>query len=127
MEAHVATDYRRPNRPPAFPSGASEGGRKFERRAGIPAFLSGDYGMGAVTDNGSGDYTLAFDTVFADTNYWACALARDFDEASNSGVMVTPKLKGTKTNSSIQVSTLSADGGFNDVPDVGISFGGDYA
>ena len=48
---------------------------------GTPAFQS-DYGMGAVTDNGVGNYTLAFDTAFSATTYWLTAWARFNDAAS---------------------------------------------
>jgi hypothetical protein len=33
--------------------------------SGTPAFASGDYGVGAVTDNGVGNYVVALDTAFS--------------------------------------------------------------
>jgi hypothetical protein len=89
-----------------------------------PAFLSGDYGMGAVTDNGTGDYTMAFDTAFADTNYWCAAWARG-DSADN--VMCGARDSGTKTSSSFQILLLDENQSAQDSGEVGITFWGDYA
>ena len=44
--------------------------------SGVPAFASGDVGMGAITDGGTGNYTLALDTAFATVNYWINGWAR---------------------------------------------------
>src|SRR5690606_10368396 len=70
-EIEAASDTTRPvtpglqHRHPGHP----KAGGNFNG-TGIPAFRPGDYGMGAITDNGIGNYTLALDTAFADTNYW---------------------------------------------------------
>ena len=76
---------------------------------------------------GTGNYTLALDTAFADTNYWMTAWGRS---TGNEAIdRIRPIAMGTKTTSSMQVNTDLADG--DDAPvdstEVGITFWGDYA
>jgi hypothetical protein len=95
---------------------------------GTPAFAAGDYGMGAVTDNGTGNYTLALDTAFANTNYWWTASARAGTTSSSSRLVVSPFSDGSKTTSALQIGTGNVnDGAATDSTETGISFWGDYA
>jgi hypothetical protein len=93
---------------------------------GTPAFAAGDYGMGAITDGGMGNYTLALDTAFGDANYWVNGWGR-----SGGSRLVGPHGNDgdTKTTSSFQVRGSQADGGASptDLSEIGISFWGDYA
>lgn len=93
--------------------------------SGTPAFRSGDYGMGAVTDNGLGDYTVAFDTAFNDTNYWLTGWARNDAVAPDS--MVGAASTDAKTASSIRIGAANAGNTRIDSPEIGLSFWGDYA
>ena len=107
-----------------FHPGHPKAGENFDG-TGTPAFRAGDYGMGAITDNGTGNYTLALDTAFADTNYW-------FTNAANGGlrpVSIAYLTGGTKTASSIQVQATFGDDTDRpyDPTDGYISFWGDYA
>lgn len=97
--------------------------------SGTPAFAAGDYGMGAVTDNGTGDYTLALDTAFANTNYWLTAWARSSQASAVAVVTVSAASNGTKTSSSISIATAlrGSSSTMEDSPEVGIAFWGDYA
>ena len=85
--------------------------------------------MGGITDNGTGDYTLALDTAFANTNYWLTAWCRS-NAATPNTLGVSAGSAGTKTTSSMQVFTgltSGSSGQANDSSEVGISFWGDYA
>jgi hypothetical protein len=95
--------------------------------SGTPAFASGDYGMGAVTDNGTGDYTVALDTAFADTNYWV-ATGPPRGNASQPDLVANIRNGETKTTSSLRLHVYETSGGSaNDSAEVGMSFWGDYA
>lgn len=88
---------------------------------GTPSFASGDYGMGSITDNGTGDYTLNFDTSFSSANFW-CAVCGV--ESANPGVMTN----GTKSTSSVQVTTRnSTNATAHDRDGNGFAAWGDYA
>jgi hypothetical protein len=106
-----------------FHPGHPKAGGNFDG-SGTPAFRTGDYGMGAITDNGAGLYTLALDTAFADTNYWVNSWVRDSD--TDAEAFCSASSAGTKTESSFAVSTHNPTGAI-DVPEVGITFWGDYA
>jgi hypothetical protein len=93
--------------------------------SGTPAFRSGDYGMGAITDNGVGDYTLAIDTAFNDTNYWCAGWARN--SIDSEGLMVSAQTAGTKTASTMSIQTREGGDNLRDSTEVGITFWGDYA
>lgn len=95
--------------------------------SGTPAFAAGDYGMGAVTDNGTGDYTLALDTAFADTNYWPAGWARHTASAGSGAIIVSAEANDTKTESSLTIVTRGDGGTPVDSTDIGITFWGDYA
>lgn len=98
---------------------------------GTPAFRSGDYGMGAVTDNGTGLFTCAFDTAFADTNYWLTGWARLDDNSTICAAILSAIEDGTKAAGSIALKTATICGGSggadDDSPEVGMMFWGDYA
>jgi hypothetical protein len=109
-----------------FHPGHPKAGGNFDG-TGTPAFRAGDYGMGAITDNGTGNYTLALDTAFSDTNYWAvftpgkCAA-----DANITGYLGASG--DTKTTSSLQIRVIGAGTGtLVDPAEVGIGFWGDYA
>lgn len=96
--------------------------------SGTPAFRSGDYGMGAVTDNANGDWTLALDTAFANTNFWmllggetsAAGNARIQNELNNGSA--------TRTTSSVRiVNSTNQSGTTDDINQIGVSLWGDYA
>lgn len=82
--------------------------------------------MGAITDNGTGDYTLGFDTAFNNTNYWIAGFART--NGDNARGLFTANASGGKTASAIEIVTASSvtSGGI-DSPEVGIAAWGDYA
>ena len=88
--------------------------------------------MGAVTDNGTGDYVVAFDTAFTDTNYWCTGYARCTDTVGSvqTGVMSSGS-DGAKTTSTFQVKGFSVGGGSaganQDNTEIGMMFWGDYA
>jgi hypothetical protein len=98
---------------------------------GTPAFRAGDYGMGAVTDNGTGLYTLAFDTSFSDTTYWLTGWARNSSDSTITMGALTANQTGTKSAGSISVKSFSVGGGSagadQDLPEIGMMFWGDYA
>jgi hypothetical protein len=125
MEAASATDtFVTPGRQHFHPGHPKAGGNL--NGTGTPAFAAGDYGMGAVTDNGAGDYTLAFDTAFANTNYWLIASPRG--DSNNNGAIVSPNPGSSKTTSAYQVDIHENNGtGQVDSTEIGISFWGDYA
>lgn len=93
---------------------------------GTPAFRSGDYGMGAITDVGTGRYTLALDTAFNDTNYWATGWARGVS-GSTQGMVLTAFATDTKTTSAFGVLTEKTDEAEAGSPEAGIMFWGAYA
>jgi hypothetical protein len=107
-----------------FHPGHPKAGGNFDG-SGTPAFRS-DYGMGAITDNGTGDYTLALDTAFANTNYWISGWCRRPDNV-NSDAMVSAHLNSTKTTSAMGVRVAVGAGGVFDSPEVGVTFWGKYA
>ena len=92
--------------------------------SGTPAFRAGDYGMGAVTDNGTGNYTVALDTAFNDTNYWVAVFAR---HPSTNPAFLTAQGGHTKTSSSFQFLTDQPGAGAVDSTEMGMTFWGDYA
>jgi hypothetical protein len=106
-----------------FHPGHPKAGGNFDG-TGTPAFRSGDYGMGALDDNGTGDYTPHLDTAFNDTNFWCSAWGR----RTSAGVTIVSGLSGdAKTASSFQVRTTDGAASGVDAPEVGITFWGDYA
>lgn len=109
-----------------FHPGHPKAGGNFDG-TGTPAFRTGDYGMGGITDNGAGDYTLALDTAFEDTNYWITGWARR--EGSDRGAILTAQEGETKTTSAMEVQTHQYSSGESilDSPEVGIVFWGNYA
>ncbi len=94
--------------------------------SGTPAFAAGDYGMGAVTDNNTGDYTLAFDTSFSNTNYWMVGAARGVSGANIANVGMDTG--DAKAEGSIQIAAVGGDHTTRvDSAEIGLAFWGDYA
>jgi hypothetical protein len=123
METATANDVNvSPGRQHHHPGHPKAGGNL--NGSGTPAFASGDYGMGSVTDNNTGDYTLALDTAFADTNYWATVFGRN-DGAQET--IVSSDSADTKTASSFQLQAREGSGTNFDSPEIGVAFWGDYA
>jgi hypothetical protein len=128
-EMETATDVARavvPGRQHYHPGHPKAGGNL--NGTGTPAFAAGDYGMGAVTDNGNGDYTLALDTAFNNTNYWVNGFSRDGNGSAVRASILTAPDSGTKTASSFQIQTFQSDNNtLTDSAENGINFWGDYA
>ena len=109
-----------------FHPGHPKAGGNFDG-SGTPAFRSGDYGMGSITDGGVGIYTLALDTAFADTNYWLTAWSREAAVGSDAGVL-SAFAADTKTSSTMQVRAFNPEtNALHDATEIGIMFWGDYA
>jgi len=131
MEAASATDILVPPGRQHFHPGHPKAGGNLNG-SGTPAFATGDYGMGAVTDNGVGNYVVALDTAFADTNYWCAGYARCTDVVGSvqTGVMSSGS-DGAKTASTFQVKGFTVGGGSaganTDNTEIGMMFWGDYA
>jgi hypothetical protein len=125
-EMETATDTARAVTPgrQRFHPGHPKAGGNFNG-TGTPAFRSGDYGMGAITDNGTGNYGLALDTAFSDTNYWATTSVRN-DSSNRCNAL---HLSGSKTASLITVQAALGDDSDQpfDPTEGGISLWGDYA
>jgi hypothetical protein len=95
--------------------------------SGTPAFRSGDYGMGAITDGGTGIYTLALDTAFSGTEYWAAAWSREAAVGSDLSVC-SAFSAATKTTSAFQTHVGNPEtNSLHDSTETGISLWGDYA
>lgn len=94
--------------------------------SGTPALRAGDYGLGAITDEGVGQYVFALDTAFNDTNFWITGWARS---TSTRAAICFADSDGDKTSSSFQINTDIADSSAApiDSTEIGVSFWGDYA
>ncbi len=129
MESQSATAPTFPSVQKFHPGHPKAGGNL--NGEGTPAFRSGDYGMGAVTDNGVGLFTCAFDTAFADTNYWLTGWARLETDTNICAMILSAQDGGTKSTSQIALKTAKICGGSGGAdensPEVGMSFWGDYA
>jgi hypothetical protein len=113
-----------------FHPGHPKAGGNLNGSASPAAFRSGDYGMGAVTDNGTGDWTVAFDTAFADTNYWAALAGGGSTDSQPDFIANLGNDTNTaaKTTSSIVLAGVDAtSGGREDADNVHCTFWGDYA
>ncbi len=128
-EMETATDVVRavvPGRQHFHPGHPKAGGNF--NGTGTPAFRSGDYGMGAITDNGTGTWTLALDTAFNDTNYWVTGMSRHNADTAVGDARVGMFASSTKSASSFGVTNWDAESdGMVDSSEIGISFSGDYA
>lgn len=125
MEAQDSTNPTYPNVQKFHPGHPKAGGNL--NGSGTPAFASGDYGMGAVTDNGTGNYTLNLDTAFGDTNYWMTGFARWTSTSSPAGILTALSNSGKTTSAMTVVSANSAAAVAIDSTEIGVSFWGDYA
>ena len=130
MEAASATDVFVPPGRQHFHPGHPKAGGNLNGQ-GTPAVRSGDYGLGAVTDDGTGLYTIALDTAFANTNYWLTGWSRNVSDSNIHMAALTGNQTGTKTASSFQVKAFEVGGGSaganQDTPEMGMMFWGDYA
>jgi hypothetical protein len=112
----ASTMHRHPGHPKA--GGNLDG-------TGTPAFAA-DYGMGAVTDHGTGAYTVEFDTAFANADYWLAFSNRG--SSSQGDVVVNMQDGATKTTSALRVLAFDASGfSAQDSAEIGITAWGDYA
>jgi hypothetical protein len=110
-----------------FHPGHPKAGGNFDG-TGTPAFRSGDYGMGAITDNGFGDWALALDTAFSNTNYWVIGMSRSNADSAVGDPRCGPFQSSAKTASSYTIRNWDAESdGSQDSTEVGVSFWGDYA
>jgi hypothetical protein len=109
-----------------FHPGHPKAGGNFDG-SGTPAFRSGDYGMGAITDGGTGIYTLALDTAFSGTEYWPAAWSREAAVGNDLSVC-SAFSAASKTTSAFQVHVGNPEtNSLHDSTETGISFWGDYA
>jgi hypothetical protein len=92
---------------------------------GTPA-IAEDYGVSSLTDNGTGDWTVNFDTAFSATaNYGVMgSWARYWTVGSNSGI-VSADSTDTKTTSAFRLGVRGNGGSNFDSPEVAASFAGD--
>ena len=93
---------------------------------GVVAITSGDYGLSSIADNGTGLYTLTFDTAFNDTNYWQNAWCRSYSGSATA--VVTGTVAGTKTASTFQARTAeTSTGNAVDPTEICMNWWGDLA
>lgn len=92
--------FTTPGRQHFHPSAAKAGGNL--DGTGTAALAAGDYGISLASDNGTGDYTISFDTAFSDTNYWLTAWAR-YNGPSPACVGLSGTSSGTKTTTQFQI------------------------
>ena len=122
MEAATSTTLTvTPGRQGFHPAHPKAGGNF--NGTGTPAFRSGDYGMGAVTDNGTGSYTLNIDSAFSNTDYWCVTWANTITGQRN----VLTDSSVTKTTSSMEFDCGTANLSSVDTDNIYVTFWGDYA
>lgn len=124
MEALAATAVVIPSVQHFHPGHPKAGGNL--DASGTPAFLSGDYGMGAVTDNGTGLMSMAFDTAFNDTNYWMVGGGCKSDAANTQG-HISMRSTDAKTASAFDIQIRNSSNTLIDSTEIGLAFFGDYA
>jgi hypothetical protein len=87
--------------------------------------INSDAGVSSVTDNGTGDYTVNFDTAFsASTAYNAVGFAR----YSTTGIagLISAQSGDSKTTTAFQIGTANSTSAVRvDSPEVGMGFLGD--
>lgn len=108
-----------------FHPGHPKAGGNFDG-TGAPAFAAGDYGMGAITDHGVGNYTPAFDTAFDGTTYWLAGFARSASASANFG-LVSAGSGDDKAAGSMEIRTFRSGGAETDFAEVAVTFWGNYA
>jgi hypothetical protein len=92
---------------------------------GVVALYAGDYGLAAVSDDGTGLYTASFDTAFSSTTYWAASWVRSY--SAFTATICHGGIGGTKTTSAFQVRTAeTTTGNAVDPTEVSLTFLGDY-
>lgn len=97
---------------------------------GTAALASGDYGISLVSDLGTGNYLIGFDTAFSNTNYWLTGWSR-YNGALGSGVSVG--LSGysgaTKTTTQFEITNTLTSGSsaqMQDPLEAGMTWLGDW-
>jgi hypothetical protein len=96
----VSLQHRHPGHPKA---GGTFNGQ------GTPAITAGDYGLTSIADNGTGLYTITFDTAFSNANYWQTAWARSYSGATST--IVNGAIGGTKTTTQFALRTAETTTG----------------
>jgi hypothetical protein len=84
--------------------------------------INDEYNVSGIVDNGEGDYTITWDTAFANANY-AISLTCE-DASGNELVMIAPKTSGI-TTTSVRINIKNGvDGSAADSPSIHlIAFG----
>ena len=81
------------------------------------------FNVSGIIDNGTGDYTVTWDTDFADTNYAFTTFARDTNDSAEAVMVAAPFISDTKAVGSLQIKcqfiNTSAAGVF-DCPEVNV-------
>jgi hypothetical protein len=92
--------------------------------SGTPAFIE-DYGCTSITDNGTGDYTITFDTAFNAAADYGCIGGNSRTPATTS--LFVPPNGGTKTTTTFQINSMSSqDGSKHDSTEIGAAWAGDF-
>ena len=68
------------------------------------------YNVASITDNGTGDYTVNFDTALADANFAALASGAVNDTAGGSGVTGRDIVVNNNTTTSTRLFTSNSSG-----------------
>jgi len=74
--------------------------------------INDHYNVSSITDNGTGDYTITWDTDFANANYAVAGFCRDNNTPGNS--FVTQPTGGIYTAGQIQIVAMKSGGGYFD-------------
>ena len=87
--------------------------------------INSDYGVSSITDDGTGLYTLHFDTAFSSTGAYGCVggWGRDTDSAGD--VIVGAAVSSTKSTSALQITVNSASASKFDSTEVCVILAGD--
>jgi len=86
--------------------------------------IRASHNVASITDNGSGDYTVNFTTVFSAATYALAGMAQR--SASNNDCFVCVKQGATPTASACNIGSTNA-GALEDAPIVCVAFLGDFA
>ena len=86
------------------------------------AGIDADFNAGGFVDNGVGDYTITFDTAWADVFYTYAGSGED--TLSDGYVQIGRGVGATKTTTAIRLLTLDATDANKDFPEVTVVFFG---
>lgn len=81
-----------------------------------------DFNVSSITDNGTGDYTINFDTAMANANYAVCGCA---DSASTNGVVLAIRNGTAPTTTAVRVICDRQSAGVSDREYVNVTIFGD--